>query len=335
MPKRRTLLSRIATIAIGGSFAGAPTAASQSSGDDTRQSTQRDSTELSVWGNPAVFQQTEIPTVAIPYHDVIGRYAGIVPMGDIDRFVGMVETRDGRLGGGSATALGSFRVDVIAAELQRYTRFSRISSDHEPNSDGRASASRSSVTQGGAQADQHRKGDDSPSEILTRSNPASIIGLEPGRIDVSVDAGRAAVLERFARRRRRTGGVGEPNRVNPEQAAGNGSDLVAHVTLGEVLRSQIRTHLSPSADHVDRFIGSIDEVWIAVEAGPDTTEVRYTFSRRDGGRPTDDFTGLLAAVRAHNKIRLVDSSIAPSTVSAHVSIRTDSVWTAHTNLLGF
>ena len=334
MPTRRTLLSKIAAITLGGTLlSGKSTATGQPSGDDPRQSTSQTSTELTVSGDPAIVGQIGFPPVPEVSYETIDRYAGIFSPGDVDHIAGRIETQDGQLSGGSGTATGSFDVRSIATDLQQHTAFSRIDRTSGSNGGETDSVSDSSVPARASSSDRHREGREPPSEILTRAEPPSVVVLEPARIDGAIDATRTAAVERLARRRHRSALDGRSTRGEADTASLQDSAATAHVSLGKPIRRRLLDVLPSSAERLRRFVRAMQEAGIAIQGDADMTEVRYAFSLSDNPGAADAFATLVADLREHREVRVVDQSISSSAVSTHVSMPTDSLWTVHGSLL--
>ncbi|QSG07634.1 hypothetical protein HSR122_0217 [Halapricum desulfuricans] len=333
MQTRRSFLSQVAAIALGGSLLNVgATATGRPSGDEDQQSASQSTTELTVSGDPAIVGQIGLPAVPGVSFGTIGRYAAIVSPGDVDHIAGKIETRDGQLSGGSGTAIGSFDVRSIATDLQRHTAFSRINRTKGSNSTGTASGFGVTVT--ASSADRHREARESPSELLARVEPASVLVLEPSRINLAVDATRTAAAERLARWRRRSTRVGGSTRGEVDTASAQDSVVTAHVSLDEPMRRRLLDVLPSSPERLRRFVRSIQEAGVAIQGNAAITELRYTFSLDDNPSASQAFVTLLADLRAHEGVRLVDQSVSSSVVTAHVSIPTDSLWTVHRSLLG-
>ncbi|WP_229110804.1 hypothetical protein [Halapricum desulfuricans] len=119
-----------------------------------------------------------------------------------------------------------------------------------------------------------------------------------------------------------------------DTASAQDSVVTAHVSLDEPMRRRLLDVLPSSPERLRRFVRSIQEAGVAIQGNAAITELRYTFSLDDNPSASQAFVTLLADLRAHEGVRLVDQSVSSSVVTAHVSIPTDSLWTVHRSLLG-
>ncbi|WP_158855395.1 hypothetical protein [Halorhabdus sp. CUG00001] len=334
MPTRRTLLSQVAAITLGSSLLGVEaTAASPPAEDDTSPSPRQDVTTVSVSGDPTVFGHLGFPAAASGSLGAIGPYATILSSSDVSWVSGTVQTRDGALDAGSGTAVGAFDPNTIATDLKRHTAFSRLDRSSRSTAGVSPDVSRVGDSSAPSQPDRRYSTTDARSETLVQSAPASVARIAPTRIDVAVDTSRPDVSARLARRRRRLATADDCASRTVDPISVHQRDLLAHVDLGTSMRGRLLDIVPASARQLNRFVRSIREASVAIDAGPETTALQYGALLSEGDRASEAFRGLLAALSADERTQLLDRTVTARTVSAHVSMPTDAVWNRHGGLL--
>lgn len=334
MPSRRTILTRVATLAIGGSLASLGTATAHATADSSSDDA-LDATVLTATVDPALLSVTGLPTAAVPlYSDFRRRYES-VSLADVDRLAGTAIVSGTRLLGGAGTACGSFDVREVADELQANGDFERAERGDEQRNTTESTGPRwRAERRDDNRSNGRRQNDDSNGQVLFRESPATIVGLEPSRLDVTHGQGRAHAADHFRTARRQSATAVAGERSATELAGVLGGDAVAHVTLGDKTRERLLAELPGAARDVATVVRATRSAGVAIRGGTDQIDLRYALSFDPRGLPTTTVDDLLADLTASEAATLVGVHRTRGTIVADVSIRTGSLWRVHERLVG-
>ena len=335
MPSRRTILTRVATLALGGSLAGPGTATPDTTVDSSRSGDgSPDATVLTATVDPAVLSVTGLPTAAIPLYDDLRRRYESVSLADVDRLAGTAIVRGNGLLGGAGTARGSFDVREVTDELQANGGFERAERGGEQRDMTESTGPWwRAERQHDEQSSGRRQDDDSASQVLFRENPATVVGLEPSRLDITHGRGRSEAADHFRTVRQQSATAVAGERSATGLAAALHGDAVAHVTLGDGTRKRLLARLPDAAHDVATVVRATRSVGVAIRGGTDETGVRYALSFDPRALQSATIDDLLADLTASEPATLVDVHRTRGTVVADVSVRSNAVWRVHERLL--
>lgn len=336
MPSRRTLLTRVATLAVGGSLASLGTATAHATADSSRSSdVALDATALTATVDPALLSVTGLPTAAVPlYSDFRRRYES-VSLADVDRLAGTAIASGTRLLGGAGTARGSFDVREVADELQANGDFERAERGDEQRDTAKLTGPRwRAERRDDNRSNSRRQENDSNGQVLFRENPATVVGVEPSRLDVTHGQERAHAADHFRTARRQSATAVASERSATELARILRGDAVAHVALGDKTRERLLAELPGAARDVANVVRATRSAGVAIRGGTDQIDLRYALSFDPMALSTTTVDDLLADLTASEAATLVDVHRTRGTVVADVSIRTPSVWRVHERLIG-
>lgn len=324
MPTRRTVLSGVVTFAIGGSLVGVGAASSGGPPSSETQS-DRDRTELTVAGDPDIFQVTGVPGKAVPHLEAARRRYRSVSLSDVDRIDGTVIIRGDRGHRGSGTAWGSFDVRSIADELESKPEFSRFEPGDQSEAGGTDRSSQRDTPSETTKEDGSSQSEE-PTRRFIRSEPTTAVAVESSRIDIARGHTREDTTERLAGRHARS----DPARSGDGDGNGHAS---VHLSLGGSVRRQLVARLPDSTDKIKAVVRGLKTAGVAIQVAPETSTVRYAISLMDGHHAGDALTDLKADLTAHDGVDLLDQHVSERTLVADVSILTDSIWTVHGDML--
>lgn len=314
MPDRRRMLSGVVALVLGSPLSGVGTATAGRPSDDGH-STAGDQTELTVAGDPGVLRLSGVPDTAAPFLRAVRQeYPSVSPRG-LDHVAGTVVTRGTAVRGGSGTAWGSFDARSITEELESKAAFSRVDRSGESDAGG---AERPSGTETGG--DPQRSGE-SP-QVFVRSAPATAVAVGQTRIDIAGGRDREDTTERLANRR------GESDPATTENRAS------AHVTLGGATRRQLIDRVGDSADNVVSLLRGLRTAGVVVQAGAETTTVRYGISLREDHQAGGAVDELKRSLATHEATRLRGQRDTENGLAVEATVRTNAIWDVHEAVLG-
>jgi hypothetical protein len=320
MPTRRTLLSRVVALAAAGPFVGVGAAASGHSDSDPDPEDADEPTEIAVSGQPEILQLVGAPDVAVPSLGSVRSCESVSPSA-VTHVAGTIAVRGANVTSGSGTAWGSFDVPSVTDELQSVAAFRRGGRTDESEANDADPPSQD----GGADASGHDQQSQS-TRRLVRSDPATVVDVGPARIDAAQGDSRDDAASRVASGRERSRPA-----VDEQDRAHRGR---VRVSLAEPARSWLTAAASDATEEIAPVLQALQTASVAVRATPETTRLRYALSLAEDNQAGDAPADLVADLADHGDTRLLDRSVSETAVTARVSVRTDSVWTVHENVLG-
>ncbi|WP_302082121.1 hypothetical protein [Salinibaculum rarum] len=325
MQTRRTLLSRVVSLAIGGSVVGQGVARGEQAARSDRWSD--GTTTLTVEGAPSVLAMTGVPRAAAHHLTSVRRQWQSVSLSDIDYLGGTVQTRNGSSVSGSGAAVGSFDVQAIARELRTETAFQRVERGQNSDGTGRArtelQTAETPTAEGPPAAEQPRR-------LFARSTSPAFVALGENRINVACGDSRERAETWLTTSQNQFDGT----RRRGETRFGSilDGDVVAQVSLGEALGRHVATTHLEADSRLEPLVRNARTAGVAAAVGEETTTVRYALSIEQNHETTDALAEMKADLRAHDGTETLDEHVSGGTVVADIDFETDALWTVHSDL---
>lgn len=315
MIERRALLTRIVGAVLGGSIVAGTATGRETVAPQTPQS------DVSISLDTSVLNLTGVPA---PLESTVAELerSTAISLADTDTVSARATVRGGELTDGWAAVSGAFDGDQHLRQLRTaYPAFEPLEQERA----GAAIGSRAGRREGNSRTVAGRE-----TRLLVNPRESTAVGINPSRAVVATGPNvRRAVARLVSVLEEDTSEWSEPG--VPETVLDG--DAVAHATLGDDVPDLLRSHTGSLPTPVVKLLRAVRWGGIALDAGRETSQVRYAARVDPGPGASTAINTLLDNLTAVEDVELLRSSTETTHIVTDVSVQTESLWTAHARVL--